>query len=107
MIRGTGIVRAITGFTNVVDLTFGPDGYLYVVKLSQSGLITGQMDGAVWRVNPQADSKTDAETPAQLVATVQAPGGAGFGEDGDLCVTAGTILPTSAGGGAVLKFDMP
>ncbi len=107
VIRGAGIVRAITGFTNVVDLTFGPDGYLYVVELSQSGLITGQMDGAVWRVNPQADSKTDAETPARLVANVQAPGGAAFGKDGDLYVTAGTILPTSAGGGVVLKFDMP
>lgn len=52
-IRGAGIVRAITGFTNVVDLTFGPDGYLYVAELSQSGLLSGQMDGAVWRVNPE------------------------------------------------------
>ena len=103
VIRGTGIVRAITGFTNVVDLTFGPDGYLYVVELSQSGLLSGQMDGAVWRVNPQAGSKAEA----QLVAQVQAPGGAAFGKDGDLYVTAGTILPSSAGGGVVLKFDMP
>ncbi|MFZ5490953.1 MAG: ScyD/ScyE family protein [Pseudomonadota bacterium] len=104
VIRGAGIVRAITGFTNVIDLTFGPDGYLYVVELSQSGLLTGQMDGAVWRVNPEADSKTDVSTPAELVANVQAPGGAAFGPDGDLYVTAGTILP---GGGVVLKFDMP
>lgn len=53
------------------------------------------------------NSKTDTETPAQKVAEVQAPGGAASGTGGDLYVTAGTIVPTSVGGGVVLKFDMP
>jgi glucose/arabinose dehydrogenase len=96
------IVHAITGFTNVTDLTFGPDGYLYVVEISTSGLLTGQMDGDVWRVAPGANDRSDGVK----VADVQAPGGAAFGPDGNLYVTAGTVVPSSAGGGVVLKFNM-
>lgn len=95
-------IHTITGFTNVVDLTFGPDGYLYVVEISQSGLLSGKMDGAVWKVDPTADSRDEAE----LIAEVEAPGGAAFGRDGDLYVTAGTVVPESAGGGVVLRFDL-
>lgn len=99
---GAGIVHAITGFTNVVDLTFGPDGYLYVVEISTSGLATGQMDGDVWRVAPGASDRSEGVK----VADVQAPGGAAFGRDGNLYVTAGAVVPTSAGGGVVLQFNM-
>ena len=99
---GAGIVHAITGFTNVVDLTFGRDGNLYVVEISTSGLATGQMDGDIWRVAPGANDKSEGVK----VAEVQAPGGAAFGPDGNLYVTAGTVVPSSAGGGVVLKFDV-
>lgn len=95
-------VHSIDGFTNVVDLTFGPDGSLYVVEISQSSLLSGAMDGAVWKVDPAAASKDEAE----LIAEVQAPGGAAFGPDGNLYVTAGTVVPASAGGGVVLRFDL-
>jgi hypothetical protein len=95
-------IHTITGFTNVIDLTFGPDGYLYVVEISQSSLLSENMDGAVWKVRPTADSRDDAE----LVAEVEAPGGAAFGPDGNLYVTAGTVVPASAGGGVVLRFDL-
>lgn len=95
-------VHSIDGFTSVVDLTFGPDGSLYVVEISQSSLLSGAMDGAVWKVDPAAASKDEAE----LIAEVQAPGGAAFGPDGNLYVTAGTVVPASAGGGVVLRFDL-
>lgn len=95
-------VHTITGFTSVIDLTFGPDGYLYVVEISQSSLLSGAMDGAVWKINPAAGSKAEAT----LIAEVEAPGGAAFGPDGGLYVTAGTVVPASVGGGVVLRFDL-
>lgn len=91
------VVDTIDGFTNIVDVATGPDGSLYVVQISSSGLLGGEMDGQVWRVAPNG-----ART--LVVPFVFAPGGAAVGPDGDLYVTTGTILPDA---GAVLRFDLP
>lgn len=96
------VVRTIAGFTNIVDLTFGPDGSLYVVEIDQTSLFSDPpfgLDGAVWKVNPETGLKAK-------IADVYAPGGAAVGPDGDLYVTVGTILPGFAGG-AVVRFDLP
>ncbi|MDH3539045.1 MAG: ScyD/ScyE family protein [Acidimicrobiia bacterium] len=41
-----------SGFTNIIDLEFGPDGSLYVVQISSSGLLSDRLDGAVIKVSP-------------------------------------------------------
>ncbi len=40
------------GFTNIVDVAFGPDGSLYVVQISSSSILFGEFDGAIIRVAP-------------------------------------------------------
>lgn len=91
------VVHTIGGFTNIVDVTAGSDGTLFVVQISSSGLLGGEMDGQVWKVAPNGDRTL-------VVPFVFAPGGAAVGPDGDLYVTTGTILPDV---GAVLRFDLP
>jgi hypothetical protein len=39
-----------SGFTNVTDLDFGPDGSLYVVEIATNGLLSGDPTGALKRI---------------------------------------------------------
>jgi hypothetical protein len=45
-----------SGFTNVIDVEFGPDGTLYVLEISNPGLLTalggGSPAGGLWKVPP-------------------------------------------------------
>ncbi len=40
------------GFTNVIDLAYGPDGMLYVLEFANNGLLSGDPTGGLWRLNP-------------------------------------------------------
>jgi len=88
------------GFTNVVDLAFGPDGSLYVLELASQGLLTeteGPPVGALYRILPDGRTKQLLSGP-ELVA----PGGVAVNGQGDVFVTINSILP---GAGAVLKYQ--
>ena len=39
-----------SGFTNIIDLAFGPHGKLYVLEIAQNGLLSGDPTGALIRV---------------------------------------------------------
>jgi hypothetical protein len=49
-----------SGFTNVTDLAFGPDGSLYVVEIATNGLLSGDPTGALKRVAPDGTVETIA-----------------------------------------------
>jgi hypothetical protein len=49
-----------SGFTNVTDLAFGPDGSLYVVEFATKGLLSGDLTGALKRVAPDGTVETIA-----------------------------------------------
>jgi hypothetical protein len=85
---GTPTVVA-TGFTHIVDLTFGPDGALYVVEIAKNGLLaafnTGDWTGALIRIAPNG-------TRTELVpGALTAPGGVAVGNDGVVYVTNNSI----------------
>lgn len=82
-----------TGYTNVVDITFGPDGSLYVVEIAAAGLLVGPI-GRVVRVWPNG-------TETNVAAGIFAPGGVAIGPDGAAYVTECTVCP---GGGAVVRY---
>lgn len=71
-----------SGFTNVMDVAFGPDGALWVLEIAHNGLLSGDPTGGLWRVPPGGG------TP-QLVLTdpLAFPGGMTFGPDGALYVS--------------------
>jgi len=78
-----------TGFTHIVDLTFGPDGSLYVVEIAKNGLLAAfngnDWTGALIRISPNG-------TRTELVPGVlTAPGGVAVGSNGDLYVTNNSI----------------
>ncbi|MFI6674117.1 ScyD/ScyE family protein [Kribbella sp. NPDC050470] len=45
------------GFTNIIDIAFGPDGSLYVLEIAHNGLLSGDPTGALIRVD-QNGSRT-------------------------------------------------
>lgn len=84
-----------TGFTNVVDITFGRDGSLYVVEIDSTGLLAPpDMIGSLIRVAPNGTRTTIADA-------LFSPGGVALGPDGTPYVTVCSVCP---GGGQVLRL---
>ncbi len=93
-----------TGFTNIIDLGFGPDGTLYVAEIAHEGLLefySGQGDvapaGAVLSVPPGGGE------PELLITgdPVTALGGLAVDPDGSIYVSANTM---DREGGTVVKI---
>jgi hypothetical protein len=84
------------GFTNVIDLAYGPDNMLYVLELSHRGLLSGDLTGGLWRLDP-------ATGLADLLMTegLLAPTALTFDADGKLYVANQGLMP---GQGQVLTF---
>jgi sugar lactone lactonase YvrE len=83
------------GFTNIIDIAFGPDGSLYLHEIYANGLLSGDETGALIRV---AKDGTKTTIASEGLVT---PGGVAVGPDGALYVTNHSISP---GGGEVLKI---
>lgn len=94
---GTPVV-AYTGFTNIIDIAFGPDGSLYVLEIARNSL-RGAPGGRLVRMPPGVTASADgiviATTPLFF------PGGVAIGPDGALYVTNNS---TSATDGQVLRI---
>lgn len=85
-----------SGFTNIVDLAFGPDGSLFVLEFAANGLLSGDSTSAVHRVWPSG-AHTTVPTPGLILAT-----GLAIDRDGALFVSA---FGAVAGGGQIVKIQ--
>jgi hypothetical protein len=84
------------GFTNIIDIAFGPDGSLYVLEIAANSLLSDDPTGALIRVAPDGAHTTIAG--AGLVA----PGGLAVGPDSALYVSNFGIFP---GMGQVVRIQ--
>ncbi|MBK9233067.1 MAG: ScyD/ScyE family protein [Anaerolineae bacterium] len=77
--RGTdsGFDTYASGFTNILDTAFDPEGNLYVVEMAHEGLLSGSPFGALYRVAPDG-SKT------MITGDLFLPTGLAYGPDGAL-----------------------
>jgi hypothetical protein len=83
----------LEGFTNVIDIAFGPDGSLYVLQIAEP-LFSALDKGKIIRVSPDGTRTT-------LNVALFAPGGIAIAKDGTIYVTNFSIAP---GGGQVLAI---
>ena len=86
-----------SGFTNVTDLAFGPDGSLYVVEIATNGILSGDPTGALKRIAPDG-SVSDDLANGELVA----PYGVTVSRKGRIYVSTHSTEP---GAGEVVRVD--
>jgi hypothetical protein len=84
-----------TGFTSIVDLTFGPDGTLYVVEIDEASWAAvefgvGSLGGIVNACNPTT------WTCSQVATGLPIPLGAAVDRRGDVYVTINALVPGAA-----------
>lgn len=87
-----------SGFTNIIDVTFGPDGSLYVLEIVQNGIPNFGGGGRIVRIEPDGTQSVVLSGPQYLFA----PGGIAVGNDGALYVTVASISSTD---GAVIRVE--
>jgi hypothetical protein len=85
---------AYTGFTTIIDLTFGPDGSLYVLEHS-TGPVFFALPGRLLKIAPDGTRTT-------IVDGLTRPGSVAVGPDGALYVSNRSI---SVGTGEVLRIE--
>ena len=90
---------AYTGFTNIIDVTCGPDGSLYVLEIAQNAIPRFDGGGRIVRIEPDGTRSVVLSGPQYLFA----PGGIAVGKDGALYVTVASI---SASDGAVIRIEL-
>jgi hypothetical protein len=84
-----------SGFTNIIDIAWGPKGALYVREISSNGLTSGDPAGALIKVWP--NGKKDVVASTGLVA----PTAVAIAKDGSVYVS---NYGTSAGTGTVVNI---
>jgi hypothetical protein len=85
------------GFTNVIDLAFGPDGTLYVLEIAHNGLLTADGVGGLWSVQPGGGD------PVFLTDELLWPGGVAVDSDGAVYVAQCTVCPNE---GTVVRLGV-
>jgi hypothetical protein len=94
---GAGPTVAASGFTQVTDLAFGPDGSLYVLELATGPLIGPDTPGALIRVRP--DGTREELAPGRLERPV------GLALDGRYAYV--TNRADQPGTGEVVRIRLP
>ena len=80
------------GFTNIIDLAFGPDRKLYVLEIAKNGLLSGDPTGALIRVSHGKPGKEIASTGLTTPGGLAIRGGSAYVSNCGTCVGTGSIV---------------
>jgi hypothetical protein len=94
VVPGQAPTVAYAGFTTIIDLTFGPDGSLYVLEHS-TGPVFFALPGRLLKITPDGTRST-------VVDGLTRPGSVAVGPDGALYISNRSI---SVGTGEVLRIE--
>ena len=86
-----------SGFTNIMDLAFAPDGTLWVVEFAKNGLLSGDPTGALLSVPAGGGEATLVASDGLMV-----PGGVAVDANGTVYVSNGSVMP---GGGSIVTLN--
>lgn len=95
-VDGAGLTLVGGGFTNVIDLEYGPDKMLYVLEHSHAGLLSGDLTGGLWRLD-----STTGEADLLMTEGLVAPTALAFDDEGILYIANRGVMP---GQGEVLTL---
>jgi hypothetical protein len=103
-VNGARVYRVTNGapeifaedFTNIIDLNFDPNGNLYVLEYAKNGILSGDLTGALIRVN------RDGTRTTVLDKGLLAPTSFTFGSNGDIFIANQGV---AAGQGEIVRFN--
>jgi hypothetical protein len=81
-----------TGFTNIIDLAFGPDRKLYVLEIAHNGLLSGDETGALVRVGRDGSHKIVASEGLVAPGGLAIRGRSAYVSNCGTCVGTGTVV---------------
>ena len=81
-----------SGFTNIIDLAFGPGGKLYVLEIAHNGLLSGDQTGALIRVGRDGSQTIVASEGLTAPAGLAIKGRSAYVSNCGTCVGTGSVL---------------
>ncbi|MEU4237216.1 ScyD/ScyE family protein [Actinoplanes sp. NPDC026619] len=84
-----------SGFTNIIDLAFGPDHQLYVLEIAKNGLLSGDRTGALIRLDGHGRKKEILSTGLTAPGGLAIRGRNAFVSNCSTCAGNGTVLRVS------------
>jgi hypothetical protein len=81
-----------TGFTNIIDLAFGPDRRLYVLEIAHRGLLSGDPTGALIRASASGRHKVVMSTGLVTPGGLAIKGRSAYVSNCGTCAGTGTVL---------------
>ncbi|MEU8242757.1 ScyD/ScyE family protein [Actinoplanes missouriensis] len=86
-----------TGFTNIIDLAWAPDGRLYVLEIAHRGLLSGDRTGALLRVGRKGKHHLVASAGLTAPGGLAISGRSAYVTNCSVCKGTGSVVRISLG----------